>query len=257
MVDGLSPGTFFNIVVFERQVDVYLPELRVATQDNKAGVRKWIEPYWKLEGSKIQQRGTFRKNYEPKMVDWPSDGGSSRLDLALTTAFEMRADLIFIITDGTPSVQEGWTAADQAAFDREKASYTAERARYEASAKGRQEIAAYEKKREAWQKARSAANAERAKRGLPPEVKEGGNYGAPSMPGPHPPYRKTGRYSGDEIVANLRRLAALNYGSDNREWPTVNVVGYSADDGGQAFIRKLDAGFPNSSWRNIVRPSTP
>jgi hypothetical protein len=36
MVEQLSPGTFFNIIVFERDTDLYAPRMVVATQDNTA-----------------------------------------------------------------------------------------------------------------------------------------------------------------------------------------------------------------------------
>jgi hypothetical protein len=251
MVDGLSPGTFFNIIVFERDVDVFQAELVVATQDNKQAVTEWMGPYWRLEGSVIERRGTFRRNYQPVMTDWPSDGGSSRMDLALASAFQMGADLIFMITDGTPSIQLGWTDADQAEWETKRVAYERERATYVESAAGKRETADYEIVRAAWQKRRDAETADRARKGLPPEVREGGSRGAPAIPGPRPPSRSTGYYSADDIVKLARRFAEKAYGRDNRDWPTVNVVGYSANKRAEDFIKKLDAGFPDSSWRNI------
>ena len=34
MIEGLSPGTFFNIIVFSRAIDLYAPRMVVATADN-------------------------------------------------------------------------------------------------------------------------------------------------------------------------------------------------------------------------------
>jgi hypothetical protein len=251
MVDGLSPGTFFNVIVFQRGVDVYRNELVVATNENKQGVAAWIGPYWRLRGVEIERRGTFRNNYRPNMTDeWPSDGGSSRLDLALVAAMEMQADLIFMITDGTPSIQKGWTEAQQAALVAARAVYERERAQYVASAKGKREMEDYQKRRDEWAKKRTAETEARKKRGLPPVVREGGGY-APSVPGPRPPGRNTGYYSGQEIIAYARRMAAVHYGDNSREWPSINPVGYSADKNAETFLRRFPAAFPNSTMRNL------
>ncbi len=79
----------------------------VVTKDNTSQVADWMAPYWRLVDSKIKERGTFRKNYQPQMIDWNEAGGSSRMDLVLVSAWELRADPIFMITDGTPSVHQG------------------------------------------------------------------------------------------------------------------------------------------------------
>lgn len=250
MIDGLSPGTFFNVIVFERGVDVFEPRLVVATPENKAKVSDWIGPYWRLDRSQIERRGTFRRNYEPKMGDWVSDGGSSRLDLALVAALEMGPDLIFMITDGTPSVQKGFSAQQEEAHRAALARYRADRARYEASPAGQRELADYQARLAAWRAGQEKQNAERKRRGLPPVVREGGSSGV-RQPGPRPPQRDTGYYSGEEIVRMVRARAQELYRRDHRPPPTVNIVGYSANDNAQAFIRRLALGFPGSTTRNL------
>lgn len=257
MIDGLSPGTFFNVIVFERGVNTFKPELVVATQDNKAAVAEWIGPYWRLKDGKIEQRGSFRRNYEPDNAAWPSDGGSSRMDLALITAFEMRSDLIFMITDGTPSIQKFVSEEAREAHRQALKVWREERKRYEESESGKRAMEKFEREMAEWRKAgqsrKDAENAARAKKGLPPIVRENPGDGddRPNYPGPKGPYLETGYYNADEIVVMARRMAANIYGADNREWPTVNVVGYSASPRALEFIKKLDAGFPDSSWRDF------
>lgn len=254
MVDGLSPGTFFNVIVFQRGVDVYRHELVVATTENKRGVPEWIGPYWRVQGTEIERRGTFRNNYTPNLTDeWPSDGGSSRLDLALVTAMEMKADLIFMISDGTPSIQKGWTQAQQAALEAARGVFERERAQFLASAQGQREMAQYVQKREEWAKKRAAESEARRKRGLPPVVREGGGFGAPRDPGPRPPGQNTGYYAAEEIIAYARRMAAVHYGGSRREWPSINPVGYSADKDAESFLRRFPAAFPDSTMGNLGR----
>ena len=266
MVDGLSSGTFFNVLVYERGLDVYREDLVVATNDNKAGVAEWIGPYWRLQGTSIERRQTFRHNYTPDMSGLPSDGGAGRLDLALGAAFEMRADLIFIITTGRPSVQKGLTEAEQrdlrqaqAGFRNERDRLQAAREAYEQSPRGQREMEAWRRELAAWEDRRKAQEADRRRRGLPPVVRAGGtSAGRPAMPGPPSPATATPRrpvsyYTPAELVTYARRRAGEIYGTTHGNWPTVNVVGYSADERGQTFIRRLNAGFPGSTWRNIGR----
>ncbi|MCF3652547.1 hypothetical protein [Synoicihabitans lomoniglobus] len=249
MVEGLSPGTFFNIIVFERDVDLYAPRMVVATADNTSQVAAWIAPYWRLSNGKIVERGTYRKNYAPQLIDWNGAGGSSRMDLALAAALELRADLIFMITDGTPSIRQGRKASEDERWRRRVDKYDEERARYEASDKGQREMVAYEKERAAWQAARDKVRAERAAQGLPPIVREGGSRGAPSRPGPSRPSRPTSYYDLDELQRWVRRRASALYESNGGAPPSLSVVGYSPNARGTAVIEALAKTFPDGTSR--------
>jgi hypothetical protein len=253
MISGLSPGTLFNLVVFERAVDVFAPAPVAATADNTLRVAEWIGPYWRLQAGKIERRGTFRKNHQPTMTDWPDDGGASRLDLALITAFEMVPDLVFIITDGTPSVQRGRDPVDHEKWRQAQERYRRDRAAYEASPKGQAEMAAYEKQRAVWQGQQDRINADRKQRGLPPVVREGGTAGAPLRPGPREPREPTTYYTTEELIRYARNRARELYRAGRGELPSVNLVGYSANARGEEFITALARAFPQSTARNIGR----
>lgn len=253
LISSLSPGTLFNIVVFERAVDVFAPAPVVATADNTLRVREWIEPYWRLQGGKIERRGTFRKNHVPAMTGWPDDGGASRLDLALITALEMMPDLVFIITDGTPSVQRGRDPQDDATWRQARERFREARLAYEASPKGKAEMAVYEQQRAVWQAEQDRINAARKQRGLPPVVREGGTSGAPQRPGPREPRQPTTYYTPDEIIRYARDRARELYRNNRGGLPSVNIVGYSAEKRGEEFIAALARVFPQSTARNIGR----
>ena len=251
MVEQLSPGTFFNIIVFERDTDLYAPRMVVATQDNTAQVADWIAPYWRLVDGKIKERGTFRKNYEPQMVDWNGAGGSSRMDLALTAALELRADLIFMITDGTPSVRQGRKSEEDKRWRQRVERFEKDWARFESSQKGQKLLAEYEKERSVWRAERDRVIAEREARGLPPVVREGGSRGAPSKPGPSRPSRPTRYYDLDEVIKYVRSRARVLYESAGTDLPTLNVVGYSPNARGSAVIAALAKTFPDGTHREM------
>jgi len=111
------------------------------------------------------------------------------------------------------------------------------------------DLAAYEQERAVWQAERERIAADRVKRGLPPIVREGGNRGAPSRPGPTRPSRPTRYYEIDELQRFVRRKARLLYESGGGELPSLNVVGYSPNARGQAVIELLAATFPGGTSR--------
>ena len=173
------------------------------------------------------------------------------MDLAFTAALEMRADLIFMITDGTPSIRQGRSQSDENRWRQRVERYEEARARYEASQRGQREMARYEEQRAAWRAERDRIIAEREARGLPPVVREGGSRGAPSRPGPSRPSRPTSYYDLDELVRFVRRQARVLYESSGNDLPSVNVVGYSPNARGTAIIEELADIFPDGSSRVI------
>ena len=251
MIDGLSPGTFFNIIVFGRYIDMYAPRMVVATADNTAQVAGWIAPYWRLVEGKIERRGPFRKNYEPELLDWNGDGGSSRMDLALAAALELRADLIFMITDGTPSIIERRKDSEAGRWQQRLDRYAEDRARFDESQKGQKEMVEYEKERAVWRAEQDRISDERKLKGLPPVVREGGSRGAPSRPGPSRPRQPTSHYSVEDLQRFVRKRARELYGSGGSTLPSLSVVGYSPNAKGTAVIEELAGTFPDGTFRVI------
>lgn len=252
MVGNLAPGTLFNVLVFERSVDAFDKKLVPASVAATEQVFAWIAPYWRLAGGKVGQRGTFRGNYIPDTKDFPSDGGDSRLDLALVSAFEMGADTIFVITDGTPSIQLPVSPQQRAEQKRALETYEREAAAYEGSERQKREMAEYAKAKAAWDAARDKVNADRRKRGLPPMTGSIPGIGpAPTRPGPHKPQINTGYYGRDELLAYLRKRARSIYAEARQTMPSVNIVGYSASEKDYTFIEDLVRAFPSSTARNL------
>ena len=249
MIEGLSPGTFFNIIVFSRAIDLYAPRMVVATADNTSQVRDWISPYWRMTDGKIERRGPFRKNYEPQMIDWNGAGGGSRMDQAFAAALELRADLIFMITDGTPSIRQGRKPAEEGKWRQRVERFETDWARFEQSQKGQKALVKYEEVRAVWRADRDKITSAREARGLPPIVREGGSRGAPSKPGPSRPSRPTSYYDLEDLVRFVRKTARTLYESSGNTMPSINVVGYSPNAKGTAVIEELADIFPEGSHR--------
>jgi hypothetical protein len=173
------------------------------------------------------------------------------MDLALTAALELRADLIFMITDGTPSVRQGRKSEEDKRWRQRVERFEKDWARFESSQKGQKLLAEYEKERSVWRAERDRVIAEREARGLPPVVREGGSRGAPSKPGPSRPSRPTRYYDLDEVIKYVRSRARVLYESAGTDLPTLNVVGYSPNARGSAVIAALAKTFPDGTHREM------
>ena len=118
MVQKLNDGTFFDLIFFDEAVDLFKPKLVVAKAPTKKEADAFISPYFAEYGKELL------KNYSEEKREWPSatrlrnynlpmlqatakyvSGGgnkNSQIDAPLVAAFEMKADTIFIISDGYP-----------------------------------------------------------------------------------------------------------------------------------------------------------
>ncbi|MEI6148369.1 MAG: hypothetical protein WCS01_04675, partial [bacterium] len=106
VVDALSEGALFNIIVFADAASAYQTNMVVANDDNKTKSKQFLREF-NTEGN----YGLTSGNLSPSSGGVPAVGGTTRLDLALTASFEQGADTILIISDGLPKVKKGVTAA--------------------------------------------------------------------------------------------------------------------------------------------------
>jgi len=107
MVAGLNPGTFFNLILFGDKVDLFEQQMVLASDENKKKTREFLDPYLKGIAESQERSGNILKNYEPSIEGIGASAehpGRTRMDLAVTAAFEQTADVIFLIRDGRPNV---------------------------------------------------------------------------------------------------------------------------------------------------------
>ncbi len=217
MVQGLSEATFFNIIIFEKGVDVYQPKMTLAGPEAKARVEKWIAPY--NSDFKNQVYGTLQNNYTPQLKIEGARGGTTRMDLAIAAACEMGADTVFLITDGTPRIFRPLTEQEQ----EEKKKYDAEMTP--------EKLKAYEERKAKLDEERRKLNEERAKKGLPPKVQEqsAGAGGRSFNP----------KFNNDVILKYLEDTIQKLYVDKKKKPPRIHVVGYEVDPATEQFLRAL------------------
>lgn len=88
LINKLPVDSRFGIIQFVRNYKTFQPELVPATQPNRDLAKKWIETQWLETGSLPRGRG----------VTSPSPNG---LPPILRAAYEMKPDVIFLISDGS------------------------------------------------------------------------------------------------------------------------------------------------------------
>jgi hypothetical protein len=88
MLEGLSPGTKFNLIAFVDGAEAISPQILFATQENKKTAIDWL--------------GDLKMNTQGNKRGW---SGSTPAD-AIAMAVEMGADTIFLLTDDVPAISE-------------------------------------------------------------------------------------------------------------------------------------------------------
>jgi hypothetical protein len=114
VIDSLPHETMFNVIVFADAASAWQSKLAVATDVNKGAAKLWLQPFNASE----DQKGLVTGNLSPSNIGLQAAGGTTRLDLALTAAFENRADAILIIGDGVPRVRKVLSGDELAAWDK-------------------------------------------------------------------------------------------------------------------------------------------
>lgn len=279
MIDQLSAGTLFNIYTYAQGLDVFSTHPIAATDANKEKAKEWFNRYWAYDGPRIVgHQGTRLNNYKPEFTDampirrevyrekladngattvelqslpperWGS--GTSRLDLALLAAFENRADTIFVITDGTPLVRRTINEREFSQFAKTFSKWDAER---------RAKAGVWEDFQQRWREYRekvAAYQEERRKKGLPPEIREGGRIGGIAPPEPpsgigykpvHDP-----KLSIEQLNKMLKQRARELYGKLDRKPPPLHIVGYGTNDKQEDQLKDLQSGFSSSKFRMIT-----
>ena len=246
VIDSLSEGTLFNVIVFADAASEFEKQMVIAKPDNKTRARLFLRPF-DTEGNLGLDQGNIQAGSEGLRAF----GGSTRLDLALSAAFQQGADTILIISDGLPKVKKGWDAQQMAAFQQKQAAWAQQNA----------------PALQAWDTAAAAAPAQRvwvpATPARPPaaaSLREGAavDPGSPAIPAhwaivapggggqarpAPPPIPDPGFWTLSDFVEHLRLLQDAYYAKRGQKPPVIHCIGYMIDNDGHAFLQALAFNF--------------
>jgi len=251
MVENLNDGTFFDLIFFDDNVDVFKPKLILANNGSKKEADTFITPYYADFGKELLQNyadnkrewpsATRLRNYNMPLLQasgkWVSGGPkNSQIDAPLVAAFQMQADTIFIISDGYPTFERALFGKELEEYQRRVAEADEKWAKLNEKEREKIDKSNKENSEKYWKEV-DAENAKRARRGLPPKViEQGGPVGFGFSVG-RPNLSKT------ETIEYIRALAAELYGDDKKKFPKIYTVAYGADGAGEDFLKSLAEAF--------------
>ncbi|MDA3800239.1 MAG: hypothetical protein PF692_14315 [Kiritimatiellae bacterium] len=251
VIDALSPGSLFTVIAFADAAEAMTPKMIIANEKNKNDAKMFIRPYntdgnWGLTTGNIES-----KNYG----DLRAVGGTTRLDLALTGAFDQGADTIMIISDGIPRVEKALTP---------------------------EQMQSYQKKREQWfdtnqgaisnwENARASAPAGTAqkvwippvaastgppKEGQQPRQARAGYWKTVTVggfrrarPNPPPP-PKAGFWTLADFVKYMGLMYDEEYKPKGVDEPVIFCIGYQIDQDGGSFLKNLASHY-HGQYRSV------
>lgn len=265
VIDALSEGAMFNLVVFADAASAFETNTVVATADNKNRAKTFLRGF-NTEGN----FGLTSGNLKIADIGVPAAGGSTRLDIALTAAFEQGADTILIISDGIPQVKKGITAQQSQAHAQMVAAWQQHNqgniAAYEAQAAAQQGAATSEKVWIPPQPARAARPPSKGhlKEGQAPDM---GSPAVPEQPGhwevrthhaaglarPAPPaMQDPGMWTLQDFIRHFGILQEKYYAGKGKKPPVVHAIGYAIDKEGSSFLKQL-AELYHGRYRRVAK----
>ncbi len=251
VIEALAEGTMFNVVAFADAAQTFEDKLQVANDENKKRAKAFLKPF----NSNLANLGLSSGNVRDDGKGLPAQGGTTRLDLALTASFQQGADTILIISDGAPMVLKGMTAEAMQAYNTMVAQWN-EQHRGEIDAYNDAMANAQVEKVKVWHPPQPARpprppGGRPLKEGEPPDM---GDPGAPATPGyweekevrhgptkrpTPPPPPKPQYWTLNEFLTHLKMLHEAYYLKKGVKTPTIHCIGYQMDKDGIEFLQAL------------------
>ncbi len=247
VVDALNRNALFNVVVFADAAQTFQPGMVVANEANKEAARLFVQGY----NTSFANSGLTSGNVQASDLGLTNAvGGETRLDLALTAAFQQGADTVLIISDGIPRVERGLS-------DEEKAAWRARMERW--TTENQAAMEAYQQ----W--AAGPIEYVEEKVWVPPKAfREGGGPARaghwevrkrPKRQGarrPQPPKLPKNYWTFQDFVQHFSLLQEQLYTVKGKKPPVVHCIGYAIDKDGGSFLKGLARQF-KGNYRRVAK----
>ncbi len=240
VIDALSEGAIFNVIVFGDASDAFFKKLEIASVKHKKDAKDYLRPF-NTEGN----WGLAQGNVKAEGRGLQADGGSTRLDLALTAAFQQGANTILVISDGAPMVLRQPTQDEYQAYNNKKSEWEKENKKQIQDDKN---DAAGGKMEKVWIPDQPARPPKKG----PPKEGEAPDNGSPAIPGhweerwTTPPKKgpdcpipapKAQYWNLTEFLQHLKLLHENYYLAKGMKPPIIHCIGYKIDKEGNAFLK--------------------
>ncbi len=241
VVEALSDAALFNMIVFADAASAMDKELIIASKSNKTKGKEFIRPY-----NTAGNWGLANGNIQPAVIGLKPAGGTTRLDLALTAAFEQGADTILIISDGIPRVKKSYTEQDYKRHSEAQAQWVDQNKGN--VAQWDQQFAAQPAQDErVWIPPTPARPPSKS----PPKEGQAPDMGSPAREGhweirkvsnhpprPQPPAMPdAGWWTLPDFIEHFKLLHETYYVKKGKKPPVVHCIGYQINEEGGAFLK--------------------
>ena len=250
VVNALHDATLFNVVAFADAATTWQPKLAIGSDDNKGLAQQFLSPF-----NSGGNYGLSSGNVAASDAGVPAVAGTTRLDLALTAAFEQGADTILIISDGLPKVEKpvppGVMKAYQEMVDKWHQDNADAVRHWDENARTVQQ--------RVWVGGGGGGGGG-LKEGQP--IPSGGGGGGhwetvsvvvgpgPRPTPPGPPSRQ--HWTFQDFVTHLELLHKKFYEEKGRKPPVIHCIGYQIDKPGGKFLRDLGRAY-KGKYRRVAR----
>ncbi len=255
VIDALSDGTLFNVIVFADGASTLWDEMKYAGNDTRNEAKKFIRPF-NTEGHWGHDNGNISSS--PHGLD--ARGGTTRLDLALTAVFSQGADTVLVISDGAPRVAKGHSVEAMQAHQNRVQQWRQANAGAISASQSAAAAAPAGKAQKVWippqpavpprkgppkegQKGDGSRPAQPGRWRIVTPTSGGGGPRAPSMPPP-------GYWTLADFVKHLNMMYEHTYKKKGLEPPVIHSIGYQIDSAGSAFLKGLSKEF-HGQYRNV------
>jgi hypothetical protein len=260
VVDALAEGALFNIVVFADAASAFETNMLVAKDDNKTKAKQFLRGF-----NTPGNYGLVSGNLQASNIGLEAQGGTTRLDLALTAAFDQGADTILIISDGLPRVKRGITADQAKAHAATVQNWYKQNEgamkEWDAANAGYQAETSEEK---VWIPPRAARPPSKGplKEGQAPdmgspaveghwEVRRTVHNPRPARPAP-PAMTDGGWWTINDFLQHFKILHESLYVKKGKKLPIVHAIGYGIDKDGNDFLKTLTETY-KGRYRRVTR----
>lgn len=247
VVDAIKDGTLFNVIAFADGCSILEGDkMMYANPETRTQAKRFLEPF-NTEG----HYGLSAGNFTGIASGLKGQGGTTRLDLAISAAMAQGADTILVISDGLPKVQKGFSDAQLASHRARVEEW------YKANAgaiAAQREAAANAPVRKVWvpeqpaRPPRPPSKQQNLKEGQQPDQ---GDPGAPARPGywhevrdvpagPNPPgMPEVGFWTLSDFCQHIDMIYKDVYVQKGLKVPKLHCIGYQIDKEGHGFLEKL------------------
>ena len=247
LLDAMNEKALFTVVAFADAALTMRSEMVIADKKNKADAKAFLQPFntggrWGLKNG----------NVSPASGGLAARGGTTRLDLALTAAFQQGADTILVISDGLPRVIKEPSPEDLALWNAQLQAWNQENAAamqsYQAAAQQyAQSLEGVKYKEEkVWVPPRPRKEGQAAVEGhyeMRRVPQSSGRARPPAAPVPPqmPDHMKW--WTLEDFLKHFSILQVEYYNKKGRKPPMVHCIGYEIDKDGGAFLRDFSRAY--------------